>query len=94
MKYYEILPFNFDGGSDDRRMKPAAQHASFAFAQHTEDGKCHMSFNTEGGHVNMEISMHDASAMLQNLARVMNAEIERLQYDITVLITVLEKKNL
>lgn len=58
-------------------MKSTAQHGSFAFAQQTDDGTCHLSFNA-GETFNVQIRMDQVPGMIENLVRVLNADRKRL----------------
>lgn len=58
-------------------MKSTAQHGSFAFAQQTDEGMCHLSFNAHET-FNVQIRMDQVPGMIDNLVRVLNADRQRL----------------
>lgn len=58
-------------------MKSTAQHGSFAFAQQTVDGRCHLSFNAAEP-FNIQIRSDQVPGMIENLVRVLDADRQRL----------------
>lgn len=58
-------------------MQSNAQHGSFAFAQQTDEGTCHLSFNASQP-FNVQIRMEQVPSMIENLVRVLAADRQRL----------------
>ncbi len=63
--------------------KSTAQHGSFCFAEHIDDGKCHISMNGTGTNFNVQISMDEVGRMIENLLRVQERERQRL-FELTI----------
>jgi hypothetical protein len=68
---------------ENKVAKSEAQHGSFCFAQHTDDGRCHISMNGTGQHFNVQIPMEQVGVMIDNLLRVQERERQRL-FELTV----------
>ena len=59
-------------------VKSEAPIGSFLFAQNTTDGRCHMSLTADGEAINLQIPMTQVQGMIENLARVLEADRARL----------------
>jgi hypothetical protein len=63
-------------------VKSEAVRGRLVFAQNTDDGMCHLSFNCENGTaLNIQIPMDQVSDVIQNLVRVYAADRRRVMVD-------------
>lgn len=74
--------------------KSTATRGSFAFAQQVEGHMCHISFSVEGNKgSNVQIPMYQVAPLIENLARVLEADRVQLVTKVVDLEDELEKSK-